>query len=667
MMEEDKTKEEFNEEIKLLNNRIAELEELSRAFSQRDSMRLATVMRDANDSIIIQDIDGNITGWNRGAELMYGYTQKEALEMNIERLTIPDRLEEHKKITRSLITGEVVTSFETKRVTKSGRIIDVWLTVTKLEEIPIDSIISTGRDITKSVSFALIERNISERKQAETDLRTSKQIIEGIINSIPVRVFWKDKNLVYLGCNTIFAADAGFADPKDIVGKDDYQMGWKEQAESYRKDDLQVISSGLPKLLIEEPQSTPKGEAKTLLTNKLPLRDSHGEINGIIGTYMDITERKNLERMHRTLAAIVESADDAIISKDLMGSIISWNKGAETMYGYTSDETIGKNISLLMPPDRPDEFTEILSRVSRGDSIKHYETKRRRKDGKVIDISLAVSPIRDETGMIIGASSVAREITERKKAQEELQQAYKLLKETQDQLIQTSKMSALGQLAGGVAHELNNPLTGVLNYVQLIKMEAEAKKEFNLNDFKSLLGVIESSALRCKSITQSLLDFSHSSIGKLSSISLNEIADKTIDLVLHELKLQNISFKKELQPDLPLIMGDFQLLQQVAFGLINNAHWATLKKYQEGGVITVKTWHDPKERTASLAVFDTGIGISEENIKKIFTPFFTTKDIGEGTGLGLALFYNIVKSMNGNIRIESQVGVGSAFTITFPY
>ena len=135
----------------------------------------------------------------------------------------------------------------------------------------------------------------TERKQAEEALRTSHQILDGIINAIPVRVFWKDKDLLYLGCNAIFAHDAGFADSKDIVGKDDYQMGWRDQAELYRADDRQVIESGRSKLLIEEPQTTPEGNTIVLLTSKIPLRSSEGEIIGVLGTYMDITERKQME------------------------------------------------------------------------------------------------------------------------------------------------------------------------------------------------------------------------------------------------------------------------------------------------------------------------------------------------------------------------------------
>jgi len=143
---------------------------------------------------------------------------------------------------------------------------------------------------------AEVNVDIAERKQAEESLRAAFQIIEGIIDAIPVRVFWKDRDLVYLGCNAIFAHDAGYADSKDIIGKDDYQMGWRDLAELYRSDDRQVIESGCSKLLIEEPQTTPEGNSIVLLTSKMPLRSSEGEIIGVLGTYMDITERKRTEQ-----------------------------------------------------------------------------------------------------------------------------------------------------------------------------------------------------------------------------------------------------------------------------------------------------------------------------------------------------------------------------------
>ena len=185
MAQKDKTKEEFIEEIKLLQKRIAAFEMLDSEHKQQDIKRLATIVRDSNDAIIIQDIDGRITAWNRGAEQMYGYKEKEALGMNIERLTFPGKVAEQKEFTRRLVAGEEVVSFETQRITKDGRILDVWLTVTKIVENPTDSIISTGHNIIKPIGIALIERNITERKKAEDALRESEEKYR-FLKDIPV-------------------------------------------------------------------------------------------------------------------------------------------------------------------------------------------------------------------------------------------------------------------------------------------------------------------------------------------------------------------------------------------------------------------------------------------------------------------------------------------------
>jgi signal transduction histidine kinase len=239
--------------------------------------------------------------------------------------------------------------------------------------------------------------------------------------------------------------------------------------------------------------------------------------------------------------------------------------------------------------------------------------------------------------------------------------------QTQTQLIQIGKMAALGQLLSSVAHEINNPLTGVLNNVQLVRMMAEEKKEFNLENFKELLNIIEESALKCTKITRSLLDFSHASKGTFQPISLNEAVEKVAGLIEQELKLQDILLQKELQLDLPLILGDSQLLQQVVFDIISNACWAIHKKSEKvGGSITIKTEYLPESKRVLLSISDTGIGIPKDNLERIFEPFFTTKAVGEGTGLGLSIVYNIVKEHKGEIKVESEVGKGTTFKIGLP-
>jgi len=250
---------------------------------------------------------------------------------------------------------------------------------------------------------------------------------------------------------------------------------------------------------------------------------------------------------------------------------------------------------------------------------------------------------------------------------QDLEKSNEQLKATQAQLIQSAKMASVGLLAGGVAHEINNPLTGVLNNVQLIRMMAGQKKDFNIDDFKELLAAVENSALRCKNITQALLNFSHSSKGLFKPIFLNEIIEKVFVLMEHELKLQNVSISKELQPDLPQIQGDSQLLQQVIFDIVNNAQWAIQNKPEEKiGTVTLKTGYDPEKKIVSLSISDNGVGIPKENLDKIFEPFFTTKQVGEGTGLGLSVVYNIIEAHRGSIEVVSEIGKGATFRILLP-
>jgi two-component system, NtrC family, sensor kinase len=251
--------------------------------------------------------------------------------------------------------------------------------------------------------------------------------------------------------------------------------------------------------------------------------------------------------------------------------------------------------------------------------------------------------------------------------EKKLKEAHGKLKETQSQLIQSAKMASIGMLAGGVAHEINNPLIGVLNNTQLIKLLIAEKKEFNAADFKELLDAVEDSALRCAKITHTLLDFSHSPKGVYQRSSLNEIIEKVDNLLVYEMRLSNITVVKQLNIGIPAISADSLLLQQAIFDLVTNARWAIQKKSgKQGGIITIKTAYEPANSQVILAISDTGIGMSEDELKKIFHPFFTTKPLGEGTGLGLSIVQGIIKEHKGRIEVESEVNKGTTLKIYLP-
>ncbi|MDD1693740.1 MAG: PAS domain S-box protein, partial [Methanoregula sp.] len=281
--------------------------------------------------------------------------------------------------------------------------------------------------------------DITLQKQAEEQIRASRQILEGILNTIPVRVFWKDKELTFLGCNTPFARDAGFEKPEDVIGRDDYSMGWRDQAELYRADDRAVIESRKPKFMIEEPQTTPDGETIYLLTSKLPLLDINGDAVGILGTYIDITERKRMEAQLREsrqlFSDIISFLPDPTFVIDKDGNVLAWNRAFEKISGIPAAGMIGKGnheysiwqygkrrpilIDLVLHPDQDYGrmgYTEIQQE---GRSVM-AQTELIRPDHKNLTLSLVASPLYDAQGTIVGAIESMRDITRIKKAEADL-------------------------------------------------------------------------------------------------------------------------------------------------------------------------------------------------------------------------------------------------------
>jgi len=369
----------------------------------------------------------------------------------------------------------------------------------------------------------------------------------------------------------------------------------------------------------------------------------------------DITERKDAARITSELAAVVAHSNDAIVGCTLEGKIVSWNVGAERIYGYASEDMIGKPLDLLIPPDRLDEFPQALTAVGRGDSLANYETIRLRKDGKRISVSLTESPIRGENGRISGLSSIARDITERKRLEEEL--------------LQSQKMDAVGRLAGGIAHDFNNILTAILGYSDLIIGQIDERQWM----FKHLTE-IRKAADFAASLTHQLLAFSRRQPLFLRVFNINDSV-KNMQKMLQRVIGEHIQIHTQLKAEIGRLKADPSQLEQVLLNLCVNARDAMPK----GGSITIQTadvtyflddFYSVNEMPAGeyvkLTVTDSGTGMTPEVKKHIFEPFFTTKEKGQGTGLGLATCYGIVKQTGGYITVDSQVGVGTTFAIYMP-
>jgi PAS domain S-box-containing protein len=376
--------------------------------------RYRDFFKTSRDCVFITSVDGRWVDLNDAAVQFFGYESREdLLKVGIKNLYVnsEERIRHLQVVNEKGYTQEYPVTLRKK----DGTIINTLITSVTRKD-------SDGRII----GYQGTIRDITARKQAEEALRASHQIIEGIINAIPVRVFWKDRDLVYLGCNAIFAHDAGFADPKDIVGKNDYQMGWRDQAELYRADDLQVIESGRPKLLIEEPQTTPEGNTIVLLTSKIPLRSSEGEIIGVLGTYMDITERKRIEKaLHESeekYRLLIDNANESVVvAQD--GLLKFVNPITLGLLGADSEQELIDRpfLEFIHPDDRSMVVENYRRRIANEATNPRYAFRVVTCDGiiKWVEINVTLIEWQGKPATL----NFLTDITERKQAVEALQES----------------------------------------------------------------------------------------------------------------------------------------------------------------------------------------------------------------------------------------------------
>jgi PAS domain S-box-containing protein len=365
---------------------------------------------------------------------------------------------------------------------------------------------------------------------------------------------------------------------------------------------------------------------------------------------LDIGEKKRAEEAQMKLAAIVESSDDAIISKDLNGIVTSWNAGAERILGYSADDIVGKPILTVIPPELHPSEAEILRKIQAGERIQHFETMRVRKNGERIDVSLTISPVRDPQGKIIGAAKILRDVTMQKKLEAALHT--------------TERLASVGRLAATVAHEINNPLEAVTNLIYLARQNSDLPESA-----RACLAIADEELQRVSHIARQTLGFYRDSSSPVW-ISVPAAVDEMLAIYHRRLCYKEITLRKRITSGLRVrvLQGEFK---QIVSNLITNAIDAS----PQGHAIDVRAWEAAHPFTGApgvqLVVADRGSGIPEPIRRQIFSPFFTTKkDVG--TGLGLWIVKGMLVKTGGAIRCRSRVaseetaGSGTVMMVFLP-
>ena len=380
------------------------------------------------------------------------------------------------------------------------------------------------------------------------------------------------------------------------------------------------------------------GERFPISVTISPIRDESGEIVAASKIARDISDRSRTEESLLRLAAIVDSADDAIIGKNLNSIVTSWNKAAERIFGYTAEEMIGQSILRIIPEGLQYEEDEILRKLRAGERIEHYETMRKKKNGEIFQVSVTISPIIDQSGRTIGASKIARDISDKKRVEQ--------------LLIQSEKLAATGRMAAAIAHEINNPLESLINIIFLARQNCTGDSRVS-----QLLLTAEEELERVSHIARQTLGY-YKDTGAPTSVHIHELIQNVLSVYNSKMLSANVAVDSRFNDMQKIKVSKGEMLQ-----VFSNVIANSIDAMKHGGVLSISTRNvlSMPEDGIEIVIRDTGTGIAPDNLPRVFEPFFTTKGI-LGTGIGLWVAKQLVTRRGGQITMSSSTTQGSSGT-----
>jgi PAS domain S-box-containing protein len=588
--------------------------------------------RNVDKAIIRTNIEGIITDWSLNAEKLLGFSSEEIVGQNISKIIPMDYITEGKNNTNNKMEHMEDTFYEVNVQTKFNENILVGIE---------QSSIKNGNGIITGFSKTLhhiSEDNKNEEKQA---------IIEAIIKSSDEGIISRTLEGIITSWNPAASRIFGYTD-QEVIGK---HISVIIPADRLDEDNLIIdqIKEGHKIEHFETVRLAKDGSEKDIDLSISPVKSKDGQVIGIAQIFRDTSFQKDIEEKKAILAAIVDSSDDAIISKTINGIITSWNKSATTMFGYSEEEAIGQHISIIIPPERIDEETVIIENIRKGNKVDHFETERVSKDGTKKNISVTVSPIKDNKGIIVGASKTARDISTKMEAEKKQELYTKRLQELNQYKDEFMVMAS---------HELKTPVTVILANLQILKLllEGDTHSAFVEKTLKQVL--------KLSSLIGNLFEVSKIQAGKLvlnlTTFDLNNIIKEVAENLQQTTLNHRILYNEN--PGI-MVTADNSKIEQVIVNLVNNA----IKYMTQPGDI-----HINLEKTANNVIFkvsDQGVGIPPKDIENIFQRFYRVSGSASsfsGSGVGLYISSEIIKGHHGKIWAESEFGKGSTFYFSLP-